>query len=274
MFGFGFSNRDDSNDDEENNEDTTVEGEGLEALFEVPPVDNGDDYAAFDESSVKQYEFAVAIRGTGQYVGTYLTGRPNDAVKIAFRENKELGDDAEVTVTKVADGTTSYVYVSDVVDTTPDEPWARGAGQRFSNLEHTDPDKVDEVLDNLREQTEDVDGLGNLVEEIENTADSLNDRDFECPTCGLSHGHSIEKHDVRDIFGVTDLFVNAVMEFNPLCHCGLHELDRLVDNYTGDVQIFEDGKPSAEKRESISEAAGNAPVPDSVLRKLDERFGV
>jgi hypothetical protein len=220
---------------------------------------------SFDFESETETEYAVSIRD-GQFLGTYLTEDTEGAVESAEEEHDAVGETTEVTVTDVSNGLVEHVFVIDVVDFSDPEPWERGEGERFSRREHVDPDEVEGVIDRLKNS-----GLGRLAGVVDESVDKIKDEDFECPKCGLSHGHSIEKHDIRQTFGVTDLFVNAVMEFNPLCHCGLHELSRLVDTYDGEVEMFEQGEPSDDKVSSIKSAAESAPVPDSVLRELDER---
>jgi hypothetical protein len=236
-------------------------------------VNDSDSTETVENDAESETEFAVSMHG-GHYVNTYLAGDKIEASVRAYEEGGSLFIEDEVTVTDVSDGSFEHIFLEDVVDTSPDEPWESGAGGRFSNLQHTDPERVDGVLQGLRETSDRVDGIEKLVDVVEKEAENLTDDDFTCPVCGLSHGHSIEKHDVREIYGVTDLFADAVMEFNPLCHCGLHELGRLVESYDGDVPMFEDGKPSAEKVSDIQSAAENAPVPNSVIQSLDETYGL
>lgn len=231
--------------------------------FDDSTEDEDTEEVGFDDLFDNDDEFAVNVRG-GRYVGTYLASDIESAVEEAVEESDIVGEGSEVTVTNVGEGSVEYVFVNDVVEFRDPEPWEQGAGERFNRREHINPDDVDGVLDRLRDS-----GLGRLVDVVDDSVDQITDDDFECPKCGLSHGHSIEKHDIRETFGVTDLFVNAVMEYNPLCHCGLHELASLVDSYDGDVKMFEQGEPSDEKVRSIKSAAENAPVPDSVLRELD-----
>jgi hypothetical protein len=234
---------------------------------------NGD---SLESETENEKEYAVALND-GTYVDTVAEMDHQEAVVSLFQSD-DVSEEDLVTVTEVATGTTEDIFVGDVVDTEPPEPWEVGAGQRFSRREHVDPEAVDGVLDDLRSRASEVSGLDRLVSEVEQTAESLTDGDFECPVCGLTHGHSIQKHDIREVYGVTDKFANAIMQFNPLCHCGLHELARIVknrrlsDNEVNGVQVFEDGTPSQEKLRNIESAANGAPVPDSVHRKLDERF--
>ena len=68
--------------------------------------------------------------------------------------------------------------------------------------------------------------------------------DFECSICGLNHGHSDGKHDIReegyDGLKVREDFAEQ-MEFSPFCHCGVNELAMLVDFYGYiDQSMFKD----------------------------------
>lgn len=254
-FGKLFNGDDDS---DENNDDYTTEETDEGKKFVSKAVNSGEEYA-------------VAFRN-GRYIGTIVATGFRDAVKVAFDKYVDIEEDSELSITNVATGGYERFFVGDVVDLTPPEPWEHGAGDRFSRFEHTDPEAVDDALADFRKRTENVEGLGDLLNQVEAVADGLTDDDFECPVCGLSHGHAIDKHDVREVYGVTDIFAQAVMSFNAVCHCGLHELAELVDSYDGEVPMFEDGEPSDAKVESIKNAAKNAPVPDSVHRKLDARF--
>lgn len=87
---------------------------------------------------------------------------------------------------------------------------------------------------NLNDELSDVfNQAAELVEEVKL-------KDFQCPVCGLSHGHSDTKHDIRESFNVTNEFAER-MEFAPNCHCGVNELAMLMDFY-GEIvmRVFED----------------------------------
>jgi hypothetical protein len=124
----------------------------------------------------------------------------------------------------------------------------------------------------------DVPGMEGLLDEAEQIASSYKDYGFECPVCGLSHGHSSDKHDVREFFAVTDEFVDK-MQYTPYCHCGVHELARLLNYYRSiDIQVFEnedDGDDSDidEIKQKVKSAANSAPIPDRVRTELDDQLG-
>jgi hypothetical protein len=135
----------------------------------------------------------------------------------------------------------------------------------------------DSVLDELEDTIGNVPGMEGLLGEAEDIASSYKDFGFECPVCGLSHGHSTDKHDVRDFFAVTDEFVDK-MQCNPYCHCGVHELARLLNYFRSiEVQVFEDqDEPEFDidsRRRKIKSAASSAPIPDSLRNELDETLG-
>lgn len=72
------------------------------------------------------------------------------------------------------------------------------------------------------------DELSNMLTQAAERLDSVNVDDFECPVCGLSHGHSDDKHDIRPTFNVDASFAER-MEFAPNCHCGVNELAMLME---------------------------------------------
>jgi len=72
------------------------------------------------------------------------------------------------------------------------------------------------------------DDLANMLEQAAERLDTVNVNDFECPVCGLSHGHSDDKHDIRPTFNVEASFAER-MEFAPNCHCGVNELAMLME---------------------------------------------
>lgn len=181
-------------------------------------------------------EFAVSFRGSGRYIGTYLAETFGEATVAAFEENDDLEESDEVVVTNVGTGSYVNVFIADVVETKPEEAWENGAGERFSNLEHSDPEGIDAVLDMVR--SVDVEGLDRVLERAEEVSRELSQTDFECPVCRLTHKHSPTKHDIRESYEVVPDFENTEMKFSPVCHCGLHELKYLVvnqDDFDGDV---------------------------------------
>lgn len=227
------------------------------------------DGATFVSNGEENNEYAVTLND-GTYIGTFLGSDREDAVQRVYDDN-QVSEESYVVVTEVETGASQELYVADVVDVP--EPWESGAGGRFSNLDHTDPEAVKTTLDGLLDQASDVPGLGKVIEKAKNAAEETSTSGFECPVCGLRHGHSITKHDSREIFGVTDKFAAEAMKYNPVCHCGVHELasivSEVVDNEYRGYQVFEQGHPDSNKVANIERAAQDAPVPDSVRQDLD-----
>lgn len=115
------------------------------------------------------------------------------------------------------------------------ERWSLGEHQEDPNL---DWDVLDDEVEYLAEQAP---GLSDALSEAKEITETFNVGGFECAVCGLNHSHSDSKHDIRDIFNVTEEFAEQ-MKFSPFCHCGVSELARLV-MYFSDVKgiaMFED----------------------------------
>lgn len=98
--------------------------------------------------------------------------------------------------------------------------------------------------DELEEEIERVDGINdnlrNVLQDAHAQIQSLDLAGFECPVCGLQHGHSDTKHDIRSGFNVSSEFADT-MEYVPYCHCGVNELAVLIDFYSEfERSIFED----------------------------------
>lgn len=139
----------------------------------------------------------------------------------------------------------------------------------------TDWDAVFEDLDDLQSQV--PDGLKGLLDDAERQAQNMRNSGFECGVCGLSHGHSTDKHDVRDFFGVTDEFAGQ-MHFNPYCHCGVNELARLLNYFRSiEVQVFENEGDEDfdidELKREVRNGAGHAPIRDETQRELEDTLG-
>lgn len=89
-------------------------------------------------------------------------------------------------------------------------------------------------------------GLSAALEEAAGKVESANVDGFECPVCGLNHGHGDGKHDIRDTadpgFGVSDEFAEF-MQYTPYCHCGVNELAMLLDFYGHiEMSVFEEDR--------------------------------
>lgn len=82
--------------------------------------------------------------------------------------------------------------------------------------------------------------LAAILEQAAERVQAANVGDFQCPVCGLSHGHGDAKHDIRQAFDVTTEFAE-MMEFAPNCHCGVNELALLMDFFDYlRPQVFDD----------------------------------
>jgi|APHM01.1.fsa_nt_gi hypothetical protein len=143
--------------------------------------------------------------------------------------------------------------------------------------EHIESEETnwDNVLLDLEDVIGNVPGMETLLDDAEQIASTYEDFGFECPVCGLTHGHSTDKHDVREFFAVTDEFVEK-MQCTPYCHCGVHELARLLNYYNSiNVRVFEDQSDIDidSRRRKVRSAASSAPIPDSLRYELDETLG-
>lgn len=122
---------------------------------------------------------------------------------------------------------------------------ADGETRRWTLGDHevktdVDTDHLTEAATVIRDVNPD---LADALEQAASQTASANISNFECPACGLNHGHSDAKHDIRSSssgFSVTATFADF-MEFCPYCHCGVNELAMLIDFYNHiDVPVFED----------------------------------
>lgn len=99
---------------------------------------------------------------------------------------------------------------------------------------------ADELRQNAADNEDINDDLADVLQQAAIQVEQAKVRDFQCPVCGLSHGHSDSKHDIRTAVNVTEQFAE-MMQFNPACHCGVNELAVLIDFYGYIVpQVFED----------------------------------
>jgi hypothetical protein len=95
------------------------------------------------------------------------------------------------------------------------------ASETVNDSVHAALDEVDDEVDeDLKTVLEDAAGLLN----------NSSPCDFECPVCGLNHGHHDNKHDIREEFNVEPAFAEQ-MNYVPYCHCGVNELAMLVDYF-------------------------------------------
>jgi hypothetical protein len=151
--------------------------------------------------------------------------------------------------------------------------WGLGDHQMPDETAETDWDAVEDALETL----DTVPGMENLVREAENMTTSIRESGFECPVCGLCHGHDSDKHDVRTEFAITEEFAER-MQYNPYCHCGVNELARLVNFFDAfEIQAFEDEGEDHfnidKRRSQIQSASSSAPIPDSTRQDMNESLG-
>jgi hypothetical protein len=97
-----------------------------------------------------------------------------------------------------------------------------------------------------------------LHDSLEEVADSFDATGFKCPTCGLAHMHSTNKHRASDAFDIS-VETTAEMEYNPNCHCGVNELARRGSDF------------GIDESEATS-TASHAPIPDSTTQEMNDRF--
>jgi hypothetical protein len=108
-----------------------------------------------------------------------------------------------------------------------------GEAKRWTLGSHTtaDNDERESIRELLSGVDSEVDAdLYETLDQASQLVGTQNVSGFECQVCGLNHSHDDRKHDVRDIFGVTEAFADQ-MEFNPFCHCGVNELAMLMEFY-------------------------------------------
>jgi len=131
------------------------------------------------------------------------------------------------------DDTSEFQFLGDLIEPEREEAGDEDdwAVQRWSLGAHSMGEFGDTVglLDELQAANEPVnDELAGLLKDAANLIARSTVSGFECPVCGLNHGHADDKHDIRSAFEVTERFAN-LMKFVPYCHCGANELAVLVD---------------------------------------------
>lgn len=133
----------------------------------------------------------------------------------------------------------AFVYPFLKRATTVDEFTAGFNETRWSLGDHVNRGHYD--FDSIIESVEDVNPeLAGVLQQAGQMVERASVSGFECPVCGLNHGHSDQKHDIRTAFNVTEQFADW-MEFCPYCHCGVNELAMLMDFYGYiEAPIFED----------------------------------
>jgi hypothetical protein len=122
------------------------------------------------------------------------------------------------------------------------------------------------------------DELAELMEAAAARVPDFEMYDFECPACGLNHGHDDKKHDIRAAFNVTGTFAE-LMEFNAACHCGVNELAMLLDFFDSiETQVFDDQydlAPSAldSRFAKIRNAAESATLANTTEERIESIRG-
>jgi len=138
----------------------------------------------------------------------------------------------------------------------------------------TEGDQMEVIVDET--STDDVLSFGveaeAVMEEAEKMAEAASRDDYTAPGTGLSHGHSPDKHDSRDMLGLTNDIVAKKLMFAPNDHACPHELmarkDELVNS---DVEVFSDTADTNETRwNKVRSAASSAPIHDSHHRSIEE----
>lgn len=158
-------------------------------------------------------------------------------------------------------------------------------GDHSMTPEYTTPD-------DLRAEADNQDGLNAVSSILSEASDRLSGgaslSDFECGVCGLRHGHSDTKHDIRSGFNVTEEFAEE-LKYNPFCHCGVNEVAMLLE-FREDIEARFDGQmfgdlprgmeDEDDREDAIRSAEASANIAsetqndiDRNRKRLAERFG-
>lgn len=108
---------------------------------------------------------------------------------------------------------------------------------------------------------------------LDDLSDTVRVRDFTAPTSGINHGHSMDKHDVRQSYGVSDEFVSKFFSdfgISPNDHAALWLLSYRKDEAINhDVDVFTDTSDTDSSRWSqIDSDKSNAPIPPETQQFL------
>lgn len=121
------------------------------------------------------------------------------------------------------------------------------------------PEQEQEVVDEgvvlELDPSEENEGVEELASDIKGAAAHARVGGYKCQKCNLAHTHDTDKHRASDSYGLTHEDA-AGMEFNPNCHCGLHN----VAHRSGELGVSDAPTPSR--------ANDLAPVPSDVQRDL------
>lgn len=145
-----------------------------------------------------------------------------DSDQTMFGNSNDDGDDSSTDATNYDFFTTR----SDIESRYSVRKWKLGNHAARPAVDTDDLEKSAEMVSGID------DDLASIFSEAASKAQQAEVNDYECQVCGLTHGHSPDKHDIRDSdeLNVTPEFAE-MMEFNAACHCGVNELAMLVDFY-------------------------------------------
>jgi len=117
------------------------------------------------------------------------------------------------------------------------------------------------VTDSIGADGIDADSVSSdsLLATLDEVSESFNVAGFKCPECGLAHSHSTTKHQVSKSFDISSEEAASGMEYNPVCHCGVHELSHRGSDFGVD-------------EDSASGTARSAPIAPSEKAEMRSRF--
>jgi hypothetical protein len=182
-----------------------------------------------DSDDSTEHEYAVTVDGepVTEWLGQEELGTLED-VKEARKERHPFSD---VTIEeREVDDDGGFWFLEPPEDDTPTADEVSVPG-RWTLGDHSIETGLAE--EQLEEAAERVDGFNDSMAGVLREAASMvgtHVRGFECPVCGINHGHADHKHDIREAFNVDPEFADR-MEYNPYCHCGANYLSMLMDFY-------------------------------------------
>lgn len=164
-----------------------------------------------------------------------------DEAHLLRRQNRNNTRDFEVETveqddepTDDEDTTMNYDFISNDDEAQDETNQRNEIGNRWTLGDHStaNDDVKNELHEVIEETIDDLDSEVDqeMVEVLSDASSLLQDSsvtNFQCPECGLIHGHADHKHDIRAAFNVEDDFASQ-MDFVPYCHCGVNELAMLM----------------------------------------------
>lgn len=117
------------------------------------------------------------------------------------------------------------------------------------------------VTDSIGADGIDADSVSSdsLLATLDEVSESFNVAGFKCAECGLAHSHSTTKHQASKSFDISSEEAASGMEYNPVCHCGVHELSHRGSDFGVD-------------EDSASRTARSAPIAPSEKSEMRSRF--